>query len=31
VPWLVVGAPLAAMCLRLTITLTRDELHENHV
>ena len=31
VPWLVVGAPLAAMCLRITVTLTRDELTENHV
>jgi peptide/nickel transport system permease protein len=31
VPSLVVGAPLGAMCLRLTIALTRDELTENHV
>lgn len=31
VPWLIVGAPLGATCLRLTLTLTRDELHENHV
>jgi peptide/nickel transport system permease protein len=31
VPSLVVGAPLGALCLRLTIALTRDELGENHV
>jgi peptide/nickel transport system permease protein len=31
VPWLIVGAPLGAMCLRLTVTLTRDELHETYV
>jgi peptide/nickel transport system permease protein len=31
VPSLVVGAPLAAVCLRLTVALARDELAENHV
>ena len=31
VPWLVVGAPLGAMCLRLTVALTRDELTQNHI
>jgi peptide/nickel transport system permease protein len=31
VPWLVVGAPLGAMCLRLTVALTRDALTENHI
>jgi peptide/nickel transport system permease protein len=30
-PWLIVGAPLAAMCLRLTVALTRDALSENHI
>jgi peptide/nickel transport system permease protein len=31
VPSLIVGAPLGAMCLRLTVALTRDALSENHI
>jgi peptide/nickel transport system permease protein len=30
-PSLVVGAPLGAMCLRLTMALTRDAMGENHI
>jgi peptide/nickel transport system permease protein len=30
-PCLIVGAPLGAMCLRLTVALTRDELTANHI
>jgi peptide/nickel transport system permease protein len=31
VPWLVLGAPLAAMCLRLTLATTREALDEDYV
>jgi peptide/nickel transport system permease protein len=31
VPSLIVAAPLGAMCLRLTVALTRDALTENHI
>jgi peptide/nickel transport system permease protein len=31
VPWLVAAAPLAAMCLRLVLSLVRDELESDHV
>jgi peptide/nickel transport system permease protein len=31
VPWIIVAAPLAAACLRLTARLTVDELHTDHV
>jgi peptide/nickel transport system permease protein len=31
VPWLVVGASLGAMCLRLTVALVRDEREADHV
>lgn len=31
VPWLVLAAPLAAMCLRLTLALLRDQAGESHV
>jgi peptide/nickel transport system permease protein len=31
VPWLIVGAPLAAVCLRLTVALTIDALDEDWV
>jgi peptide/nickel transport system permease protein len=31
VPSLIVGAPLGAMCLRLTVALTREALGENHI
>jgi peptide/nickel transport system permease protein len=31
VPWLIVAAPLGAMCLRLTMAATIDELGEDHV
>ncbi len=30
-PWLLVAAPLAAMCLRLTLHLTREALEEDHI
>ena len=30
-PCLIVGAPLGAMCLRLTVALTREELTANHI
>ena len=30
-PWLVVAAPLAAACLRMTARVTREELHADHV
>jgi hypothetical protein len=31
VPWIVLGAPLAAMCLRLTLSLTREAMDEDFV
>jgi ABC-type dipeptide/oligopeptide/nickel transport system permease component len=31
VPWLVVAAPLAAMCLRLAVAMIREELVRDHV
>jgi peptide/nickel transport system permease protein len=31
VPWLVVGAPLGAMCLRLTVSATREAMQEEFV
>lgn len=31
VPWLVLGAPLGAMCLRLTLATTIEELDEDYV
>jgi peptide/nickel transport system permease protein len=31
VPWLVLAAPLGAMCLRLTVALLREEVEADHV
>jgi peptide/nickel transport system permease protein len=31
VPWLVLGAPLGAMCLRLTLSITREAMDEDFV
>ena len=31
VPWLVLGAPLGAMCLRLTLSVTREAIDEDFV
>jgi peptide/nickel transport system permease protein len=31
VPWIVLGAPLAAMCLRLTLSVTREAMDEDFV
>jgi peptide/nickel transport system permease protein len=31
VPWLVLGAPLGAMCLRLTLSATREAMDEDYV
>ena len=31
VPWIVLGAPLGAMCLRLTLSVTREAMDEDYV
>jgi peptide/nickel transport system permease protein len=31
VPWIVLGAPLGAMCLRLTLSITRESMDEDFV
>jgi peptide/nickel transport system permease protein len=31
VPWIVLGAPLGAMCLRLTLSATREAMDEDYV
>jgi peptide/nickel transport system permease protein len=31
VPWIILGAPLAAMCLRLTLSATREAMDEDYV
>lgn len=31
VPWIVLGAPLGAMCLRLTVSVTREAMEEDFV
>jgi len=31
VPWIVLGAPLGAMCLRLTLSITREAMDEDFV